>query len=270
MTKIVQISDTHFGTEVPDVVWALTRAIAQLAPDIVVLAGDITQRARQRQFQAAKDFMDSLDVPVKRVVPGNHDLPLFNVVARLFFPYRNFKRAFTARRFCWTDETICLLGMDATCRLRHTRGKLTLRNTRRFLRAHQAAMQDRLVILAAHQPLVLRLPQDLHNLLIHPHKTAKQFSEAGVDLVLSGHVHVPVIATTRLHYPELSHHFVVSGSGTACSHRVRDGFANSFNLLNVHDNRHVEVALWEYAAASGFTESSSHCYEKRENGWAEN
>ncbi|MGE5864284.1 MAG: metallophosphoesterase, partial [Rhizobacter sp.] len=76
MTVLLQVSDTHFGTERPAVVKALVRLARTQAPDVVVLSGDITQRARRAQFIAARDFMQSLRVPNMLVIPGNHDIPL--------------------------------------------------------------------------------------------------------------------------------------------------------------------------------------------------
>ena len=86
MTLLLQISDTHFGTEQPPVVEALVRLAHEQAPDLVVLSGDITQRARRKQFRAARAFVDRLGVAVTLAIPGNHDIPLFDVAARLFYP----------------------------------------------------------------------------------------------------------------------------------------------------------------------------------------
>src|SRR6476661_987702 len=96
MSLLMQISDTHFGTEQGDVVEALVRLVREQAPDLVMLSGDITQRARRRQFAAARAFVDRL-APVPLVaIPGNHDIPLFNVALRLMAPYANYSRAFGA------------------------------------------------------------------------------------------------------------------------------------------------------------------------------
>lgn len=96
MTLLLQISDTHFGTERPQVVAALLRLVDVLPPDLVVLSGDITQRARKRQFAAARAFIDTFGATPTLVVPGNHDIPLFDPLARLFYPYANHQRAFGA------------------------------------------------------------------------------------------------------------------------------------------------------------------------------
>ena len=89
MSVVLQVSDTHFGTEQPVVVEALLRLVRAQRPNLVVLSGDITQRARWSQFQAARAFIERLAVPATLVLPGNHDIPLFNLGARLLAPYAN-------------------------------------------------------------------------------------------------------------------------------------------------------------------------------------
>ena len=93
MSVLLQISDPHFGTEQTPVVQALVALSREQQPDLVVLSGDITQRATEEQFRAARTFMDRLGVPFL-AIPGNHDIPLFNLRARLFNPYSRFRHAF--------------------------------------------------------------------------------------------------------------------------------------------------------------------------------
>lgn len=93
MSVLLHISDTHFGTEQPVMVEALIALAAQQGPEIVVLSGDITQRARPTQFRAAKAFVDRLGAPVL-AIPGNHDIPLFNLWMRVTRPYANYTAVF--------------------------------------------------------------------------------------------------------------------------------------------------------------------------------
>ena len=97
MTTLLQISDTHFGTEQPAVVAALEAHVREHGADVLILSGDITQRARREQFAAAKTFVERLEsygIPRTLVIPGNHDLPLYNVFARFLTPYGNYRRHF--------------------------------------------------------------------------------------------------------------------------------------------------------------------------------
>ena len=94
MSVLLHISDPHFGTERPQVVKALERLAHAQAPELVILSGDITQRARKAEFAAAGAFMDRLAVPSRLVIAGNHDIPLFDLVTRIFGPYSRYRRLF--------------------------------------------------------------------------------------------------------------------------------------------------------------------------------
>ncbi|MGZ8212786.1 MAG: metallophosphoesterase family protein, partial [Burkholderiales bacterium] len=91
MRTLVHLSDLHFGRVNEAVLGPLARRIGAIAPDVVVVSGDLTQRARKRQFRAARAFLDTLPTP-QIVVPGNHDIPLDTVVARFLTPLRNYRR----------------------------------------------------------------------------------------------------------------------------------------------------------------------------------
>src|SRR5690606_3679902 len=96
MTVVLHISDPHFGTERPQVVQALERLAHAQAPALVILSGDVTQRARKVEFKQAGAFMDRLAAPARLVIPGNHDIPLFDLFTRMFRPYARYERIFGA------------------------------------------------------------------------------------------------------------------------------------------------------------------------------
>ena len=92
--RIVHLSDPHFGTTQKNVIYGLLKVLNEIQPALVLLTGDITQRARANQFRAAKVFIDQLTPATVIAVPGNHDIPLINIFARLFQPYRGYKSIF--------------------------------------------------------------------------------------------------------------------------------------------------------------------------------
>src|SRR3954471_13501017 len=94
MSVLLHISDTHFGTEDPVVVLALQALAQELRADALILSGDITQRARAAQFKAAREFCESLRIPKMLTLPGNHDIPLYNLLAPIAMPYRGYQKAF--------------------------------------------------------------------------------------------------------------------------------------------------------------------------------
>ena len=91
MTTIAHLSDIHFGRVDPEVVEALIETLTAMSPDLVAVSGDLTQRARSGQFRVARRFIDRLPRPLL-VVPGNHDVPLFNLAARFIAPFGGYRR----------------------------------------------------------------------------------------------------------------------------------------------------------------------------------
>lgn len=125
MSVLLQISDTHFGTEQPPVLEALVALAAQQRPDLVVLSGDITQRARPSQFRAAKAFVDRLGAPFL-AVPGNHDIALFDLWSRLTRPYARYTKVFgTNLEPVYASPDLLVIGVNTTRAWRHKNGEVS-------------------------------------------------------------------------------------------------------------------------------------------------
>ena len=91
MRTLVHLSDLHFGRIDPALVEPLRRAVVEVKPDLVAISGDFTQRARRSQFAAARAFIESLNAKTL-VVPGNHDIPLYDVVERFAAPLARYRQ----------------------------------------------------------------------------------------------------------------------------------------------------------------------------------
>lgn len=245
--RIAQISDTHFGTDVEQVVAALKNSLREAKPDFLLLSGDITQRARKSQFIKAQRFLEELELPY-RTIPGNHDIPLFDVVTRFTKPYRLYTEFFGAREFTHIHNGIAVIGLDATGPSRHKQGQLDLDHVSTLLTtARQKIGQDALLIVSVHQPLLTAWPEDRSEEMIDEEHVAKLFSSFHVDAVLSGHVHVPLICTSDKAYPELPYPFIHIGAGTATSHRTREGKPNSFNMIDLNNSqKYIQVRQYDY------------------------
>jgi 3',5'-cyclic AMP phosphodiesterase CpdA len=114
MRTVVHLSDMHFGRVDPLVVDALRETVATIAPDLVAVSGDFTQRARSGQFRKARAFLDSLPRP-QLVVPGNHDVPLHNVFARFFNPLGGYRKHITMDlQPVYEDDEVAVIGTDTT------------------------------------------------------------------------------------------------------------------------------------------------------------
>lgn len=267
MTTIVQLSDTHFGTEVPQVVEAVKQSIERIRPDIIILSGDITQRARKDQFASAKAFISALRQRNVLVIPGNHDIPLFHLIARLFWPYKNYRQRFGQCENILCYRNVCVVGLDATSPWRHVNGKVRHSRAEPLLqRARRQMKEGDKLIVCAHQPLAAAWPQDEGNRLINYEMSAAFFASHHVDMVLSGHVHVPIIQATTKIFPDLARHFVLSGAGTAISRRTRPNAPNSFNVIMIDQG--ITVTLMEYDAGAGaFVARNKASYELGGPGW---
>jgi len=227
MSVLLHLSDTHFGTEQPKVVEALVALAAQQRPDVVVLSGDITQRASAAQFRAAKTFVDRLGAPVL-VIPGNHDIALFDLWARLTRPYAGFAMAFGANPEPVYRSPDCLLvGVNTTRVWRHRHGQVSDAQMARVAHLLAAARPEQLRVVVVHQPMAVADAGERVHLLRGHARAAQVWAQAGADLVLGGHIHLPYTMPLL----GLARRLWVVQAGTAVSRRTRPGAPNSVNLL---------------------------------------
>lgn len=232
MTVLLHLSDPHFGTEQPLVVQALQQLVREQAPEVIVLSGDITQRARRAQFQAARAFMDSLGTAPVLTLPGNHDIPLFNVVARLFDPYGGYRRAFGAELapLVSTDHFF-VVGVNTTRWWRHTNGVVSPEQVANVAERLRQARATQLRLVVVHQPVHVLKSSDVHDRLRGHALAIESWAEAGADAVLGGHIHLPYVRALHESVPGLLRRLWCVQAGTALSSRVRGRIPNSVNVL---------------------------------------
>lgn len=249
MTVLLQISDPHFGTEQPPVAEALLRLAHRMKPAAVVLSGDITQRARRVQFAAARDFVTRISPPALIAIPGNHDIPLFNMVARLFHPYAGFERAFgTNLEPEWHSDDFLVIGVNTTRARRHKDGEVSREQIVRVANRLATASARQVRIVVTHQPVHVIRGSEVHNRL-HGHAEAIQtWSSAGADVIMGGHIHLPYVAALHEHYGDLRRRCWAVQAGTAVSTRVRRRHPNSVNLIKRDDSQLCLVERWDYSA----------------------
>ena len=227
MSVLLQISDTHFGTEQPPVVEALVTFTAQQRPDVVVLSGDITQRARRAQFRAARVFVERLATPVL-AIPGNHDVPLFDVLARVTRPYNLYREAFgDDLEPVHASADLLVQCLNTTRWWRHTNGEISPEQIERVAVRVAGAGPGQLCVVVVHQPVSVPQASDVHNLVRRHAAAVHRWADAGADLVMGGHIHLPYVTPL----PGLPRRLWSVEAGTAVSHRVRGGQLNSVNVL---------------------------------------
>jgi len=249
MSVLLQISDPHFGTEQPPVVEALVRLAAQQRPDLLVLSGDITQRARSGQFRLARTFMDRLGTPLL-AIPGNHDIPLFDLGARLFHPYARHCAAFGEElEPVHSSHDLLVLCVNTTRWYRHKDGAVSTEQIERVARRLANAAPEQLRVVVVHQPVAVLRAGEGHNLLHGRAAALRRWAAVGGDLVMGGHIHLPYVMAL----PDLTRPMWAVQAGTAVSSRVRDGIANSVNLVrwgcDAPEGRCL-IERWDYAATA--------------------
>lgn len=244
---IVQISDTHFGTEVCEVEDALVEHLRASPPDIVLLTGDVTQRARRDQFARAQRFLEKLPVHRFIAVPGNHDIPLYHLWRRLFKPYGGFLGAFNETEGVYVSDDCTIIGVNSTNPYKHKDGILTPKVIDQVATQLEANRHSHLRIVAAHHPVAVVLASDKENLVENAEAAVRVWSQAGMDLMLGGHIHYPFMAPLRGHYPHIETDAWVMQAGTAVSRRVRSRKPNSFNKIFVQESRaNSRIEQWNF------------------------
>ena len=255
MTLLLQISDPHFGTEQPGVLQALRQLVREQAPNVLVLSGDITQRAHAYQFDAARLFVKELAIPASLALPGNHDIPLFNPFARLFRPYGNYCDAF-GPELNPSLETLdmLVLGVNTTRWWRHKNGEVSRAQVMQVSKRLAAAKSRQLRVVVVHQPVHVLRPSDEHDRLRGYEAAVRAWSAAGADIVMGGHIHLPYVRALHEELPRLPRRIWCVQAGTAVSSRVRGTTPNSVNLLR-HGPSHTPLSCqserWDYAGATG-------------------
>lgn len=249
MASLIQISDTHFGTEQPPVVEALVKLVHEQAPDMVILSGDITQRARTSQFRAAKVFLESLGVPRTLVIPGNHDIPLYDVFTRFFRPYAKYAREFgPTLEPVYKSDDLLIITVKTTRRYRHVDGEVSPEQIERVSDLLQAASPHQLRIIVTHQPVCVMRPQDEENLLRGHKPAVLAWAEAGADLIMGGHIHLPYVCPMHETLANGSRKLWAVQAGTAVSSRIRHEAGNSVNIVRYDpaEPHTIQVEQWDY------------------------
>jgi 3',5'-cyclic AMP phosphodiesterase CpdA len=256
MTTLLHLSDTHFGTELAPVAEALLHCALQQRPDVVVLSGDITQRARRSQFDAARRFVERLGPVPLLAIPGNHDIALFNLAARVFAPYAAYARAFGRELEPVYESPQCLvIALNTTRPWRHKHGELSAAQVRRVAERLRQATPAQLRVVVVHQPIaVIRDADRIDRMRGAPDAAIAQWSEAGADLVLGGHIHLPYVAALHERVPGLARRLWVVQAGTAVSSRVRPEAPNSVNLVRWGEGLPAGTCVverWDYDLSVG-------------------
>ncbi len=269
--RIAHLSDPHFGAINEGVVEGLLTTLNKLKPSLILLTGDITQRARRSQFRAAKVFTKSLLPTPIIALPGNHDIPLFNLPARILHPYRGFRRLFKDKvEKDYVLHEVRVTGLNSTSRWRHVQGDFNLERITHRLKAPQVPTKIRIV--AFHHPMDCAQHVDEKNLLRGRDEAMQIFAEQKIDLVLGGHIHDPFVNLSGQRYPHIQRSIILGVAGTCLSWRTRAAAPNSFNLIDVNLEDTPEIQFTRYDISDRLLFAPITCRKfvrDRSDGWSE-
>jgi 3',5'-cyclic AMP phosphodiesterase CpdA len=250
MRTLVHLSDLHFGRVDEALLEPLRQLVIGLAPDVVVVSGDLTQRAKSEQFEAARDYLDTLPGP-QIIVPGNHDISLYNVFRRFFQPLDRYKRYITSDLDpIHVDDEIAVLGVNTARSLTFKDGRVNEEQVAKIKQELAGLPAHITRIVVTHHPFDLPQSADESDLVDRAPMAMAAFADCGVDLLLAGHLHVSHANSTAERYPISEYAALVIQAGTATSTRGR-GEVNSFNVIRVeHDRVEVDRYGWDILSQS--------------------
>jgi 3',5'-cyclic AMP phosphodiesterase CpdA len=243
--RILQFSDVHFGREHASACAAAIDYAHATPSDLILITGDVTQKGLPHEFAAAGEWIRSMPEPTF-VIVGNHDVPYFSLTARLFRPWRAFEKAIghPAHDHQFLSEKLMVRGVVTArgwqARPNWSKGVIDLDQTRKAAEALRQAPAGALRVLACHHPLVEMIGTPMTGDVKRGEAAALIFAEAGVDLITTGHVHVPFALPVNLG----DHCSYAVGCGTL-SDRER-GAPPSFNQIDWDAHEIVVTAIaWD-------------------------
>src|SRR5829696_7213008 len=228
--RIAQLSDIHLGAgslSLPDdALAAIVERVRAIEPDVVVVAGDLTTAGYEWEYEAAAVWLAQLEFP-KVVIPGNHDARNVGYVhfERLFGqPYSRFRVAFDAERAERLQaDGFTIVGLDSS---EPDVNEGRVGRDRYPWIAEQFDEPNDIRIVAVHHHLV-PIPGTgrERNIVLDAGDLLLTLTGVDVDLVLSGHKHVPYFWGLN--------GMLICNSGTAGTRRVRALSPPSWNELHV-------------------------------------
>lgn len=268
MTRIAHLSDIHFGAHDPAAVAGIEAWLAEAKPDLVVISGDFTQRARVNQFRQASAWLERLRVGGHRLlmVPGNHDIPLYDVARRFLAPLARYRTYIDPVLCPWFEsDEAAVLGLNTARSLTFRGGRLNAGQIALLRARFEAVPTHKTRILVTHHPL-FAMPigsGDALSEAVGRHEQAiRAVCEAGVHIALAGHFHRTYAEAARKMVKTAGAALVIQ-AGTATSTRLRNEEPQSFNWIHVHraDQIELQVIVWN---GERFERANRICYSLAE------
>jgi 3',5'-cyclic AMP phosphodiesterase CpdA len=251
MRLVAHISDIHFGRDQPAITEAVIADILAAKPDILVNSGDFTQRARRRQYAHARDFMAKLPTP-QICVPGNHDIPLYDVIRRFFYPLNRYRQYITKDlRPFYKDEQLAILGMNTARSWTWSwngfwkDGRISEEQLLDIKLRFCDLPPETFKIVVTHHPFIPPPKERPHGIVGGAFAALDMMEDCGLDMVLAGHLHMGYSGDVRTHHEGIKRSIISVQAGTAISNRRRGNEPNAYNLITINPPQlTITVRAW--------------------------
>jgi 3',5'-cyclic AMP phosphodiesterase CpdA len=267
MRTLVHLSDLHFGRIDPALVDPLSQAVSDQRADLVAISGDVTQRARRSQFADAKAFIDSLNAHTL-VVPGIHDVPLFDDTERFAAPLHRYREHISTNLEPeYVDQEMIVIGLNTARSLAFGEGRINQQQVERVMARLSVAPASLLRVIVTHHPFDVPPGAQEKHLPARSHVALARLAGASADLFLSGHLHITHLASAATRYRIDGHAALIVQAGTL-STRSRSE-QPSFNVLRI---QRPEMLLERYSwseASRTFVKSAAGRFRHNHKGWIE-
>lgn len=270
---MLHVSDLHFGPPfLEDRGKAVHDVAAAVEPDLVVVSGDFTQRAKREQFRAAAAYVERFAAPVV-ATPGNHDVPLYRIHERIFRPYRHYLRHISPELdSVHRQEGLTVVSLNSSRQMTLNNGKLSSGQLDFAAAAFEATPEDHLKAVVTHHHLAPPPGLTTHrDVMPGARRAMRRFTDMGVHLLLAGHMHRSYIGDSLDFFPGAPRDrgIVIVQCGTTTSERGRgrERYKNSLNVIR-SDRREIFVThyLWQQATGK-FRAHSEHRFGVRPDPW---
>jgi 3',5'-cyclic AMP phosphodiesterase CpdA len=267
LRTLVHLSDLHFGRVDEALLGPLVQRVTEIQPDIVVVSGDLTQRARTQEFKQASRFLASLPSP-QIVVPGNHDVPLHNIFTRFYQPLDKFQRYITSElEPFYVDAEIAIAGVNSARSLTIKSGRINEQQIARIRERFCALEESIIKIIVTHHPFDLPDAYHERHIVGRAPQAMATFANCGVDILLAGHMHISNAGNTAERYKMGNYSALVVQAGTATSTRIRDE-SNSFNVIKIQSSSiDIDRLSWQPNLAS-FSVLATESFQYAAGGWS--
>ncbi|MGE5844958.1 MAG: metallophosphoesterase family protein [Syntrophaceae bacterium] len=264
MRRLAHISDLHFGREDPVIIRELLADLRRLEPTLVAVSGDLTQRARRLQFLAARGFLERIPCP-KIVVPGNHDIPLYNPVRRFLLPLHRWRRYIAADMDpLYIDDEMAVLGVNTARSLAFVNGRISDKQIA-LLRFRLCSIPDHIFkIVVTHHPFIPP-PIPPYSIVGRAARALAVLEECGVDVLLAGHYHVGYSDDIRSHHETIRSHILVSQASTLSTRVRREPAAYNIYTIDPPDLT-LTVRAWN---GKRFVTARKTRYKEIKKTWSE-